>query len=215
MYLKRLELKQKNDPLQLPFKIILNSIYGKTGESVRGRIGNLFNPVVFSFITGYTRAQLYRFTQDHQIERETVAFATDSICTTRQICVNSQEIGSFSLDNHGLDVFYLQNGFYRFNGKWKQRGFGKLGSREIEHLDTIERDGKLLMKCKVFRPKRLRSSILQDLVDNVGKFSEVERELNLNADKKRIWFKELKNVNDRNIIDSVPISLSYFKKDCI
>lgn len=42
-----------------------------------------------------------------------------------------------------MNFFYLQNGFYRFQGKWKQRGLGKLGRNEIEHLDTFERVGKL------------------------------------------------------------------------
>src|SRR3989441_1510673 len=202
LYLKRLELRQKNDPLQLPLKIILNSIYGKTGEITRGRIGSLFNPVIFATITGHARAQLYRFVQDCNLEREVVAFATDSICTTREIKVNSEELGDFSLDNTASDVFYLQNGFYRFNGKWKQRGFGRLRSREIEHLDTIEREGKLLMKLKVLRPKRLRSSILQDSVNEVGKFSEIERELNLNADKKRLWFERIENIDSKTMNDS-------------
>src|SRR2546428_741784 len=210
LYLKRLELKQKDDPLQLPLKIILNSIYGKTGEITRGRIGNLFNPVIFATITGHARAQLYRFVQDHNLEREVVAFATDSICTTREIKVNSQDLGDFSLDNTASDVFYLQNGFYRFNGKWKQRGFGRLGSKEIEHLDTIEREGKLLMKLKILRPKRLRSSILQDAVNDIGKFSEVERELNLNADKKRFWLGEIESIDSRIMNESIPISLNHF-----
>ena len=196
--------------MQLPLKIILNSIYGKTGEITRGRIGNLFNPVIFATITGHARAQLYRFVQDHNLEREVVAFATDSICTTREIKVNSQDLGDFSLDNTASDVFYLQNGFYRFNGKWKQRGFGRLGSKEIEHLDTIEREGKLLMKLKILRPKRLRSSILQDAVNDIGKFSEVERELNLNADKKRFWLGEIESIDSKIINESLPISLNHF-----
>lgn len=121
-------------------------------------------------------------------------------------------MGDFSLDNTANDVFYLQNGFYRFNGKWKQRGFGKLSSKEIEHLDTIERDGKLLMKCRILRPKRLRSSILQDSVDEVGKFSEIERELNLNADKKRVWLNNLSSIEDHEMNVSVPISMNHFMK---
>ncbi len=34
MYQKRLKLKRNDNPLQLPIKIILNSIYGKTGQKV-------------------------------------------------------------------------------------------------------------------------------------------------------------------------------------
>lgn len=141
LYLKRLELKKNNDPMQMPIKIILNSIYGKTGQKIKGRIGNLFNPVLFAFITGYTRAQLYRFIIENQIEREAIAFATDSICVTKKLETNSDRLGGFSLSNHADDVYYLQNGFYRFDGKWKQRGLGKLGTKEIENIETFERKG--------------------------------------------------------------------------
>jgi len=61
LYNKRLELKQQNNPLQLPFKIILNAMYGKTGHRNGKKIGNLFNPIIFATITGKTRAQLNQF----------------------------------------------------------------------------------------------------------------------------------------------------------
>ena len=144
-----MKLKQQDNPLQLPIKIILNSIYGKTGQSVNHKIGNLFNPVIFAFITGFCRAQLYDFVLKHDIEKEIVFFATDSICTTKKLDVNSSKLGDFSFDNEADDVFVLQNGFYRFNDKWKQRGLGKLGTREIEHLDTFEKGGRLYYKFKV------------------------------------------------------------------
>ena len=212
LYQKRLELKQNGSPLQLPLKIILNSIYGKTGQNVNGKIGNLFNPILFAFITGYTRAQLYQFVQEHGIKREIVSFATDSICCTKKLNLNSSKIGEFSLDNEADDVFILQNGFYRFNEKWKQRGLGHLGSKEIEHLETFEKDGRLFYRFKVLRSNRLRSSILQDSISEIGKFKEYVREVNLNADRKRMWFEELRNINDEIMINSMPISLNYFKK---
>jgi hypothetical protein len=215
MYQKRLELKQKKDPLQLPLKVILNSIYGKTSQKVNGRIGNLFNPVIASFITGFTRAQLYQFIIQNNLEKETVAFATDSICITRKLDINSVKLGEFSLDNSANDVFYLQNGFYRFNGRWKQRGLGNLGSKEIEHLETIERKGKLYYKFKVKRSTRLRSSILQDSISNIGMIKEFEREMNLNADRKRLWLGELTSVDSKIMNDSMPVSFNYFSKDVI
>jgi hypothetical protein len=64
-----MKLKEQNNPLQLPIKIILNSIYGKTGQSVNHKIRNLFNPVIFPFITGFCRAQLYNFVRKHDIEK--------------------------------------------------------------------------------------------------------------------------------------------------
>ena len=210
MYNKRLELKKKNDPMQFPIKIILNSIYGKTGQKINHVIGNMFNPVIFSFITGYTRAQLYSFVKKHGIEKDVISFATDSICTTKKLEVNSDKLGEFSFVESANDVFYLQNGFYRFNEKWKQRGLGKLGTREIEHLDTFEKDGRLFYRFKVLRNSRLRQSILQDQISEIGKIKPVVREVNLNADRKRFWLRELTAINHESN-DSMPISLNHFK----
>lgn len=215
LYQKRLELRQNGSPMQLPIKIILNSIYGKTGQKINRIIGNLFNPVIFSFITGFARAQLYRFVVDSKIERDVVAFATDSICTRRKLGINSEKLGEFHFEKSANDVFYLQNGFYRFDGKWKQRGLGKLGSKEIEHIDTFERNGKLLCQLKVKRNTRLRSSILQDNLSEIGKIKSITREINLNADRKRFWLGKIDSIESRIVNESMPISLVHFTKDQI
>ncbi|MCH7561364.1 MAG: DNA polymerase [Thaumarchaeota archaeon] len=215
LYQKRLKLKEENNPLQMPIKIILNSIYGKTGQKVNRIMGNLFNPVMFSYITGYTRAKLYDFVRKNGLEREAVAFATDSICTTKKLNINSKRLGDFSYDGKSDDTFYLQNGFYRFNGKWKQRGLGKLGSREIEHLDTFEKVGKLFYKFKVLRNSRLRSSILSDRIQDIGKIALITREVNLNADRKRLWLGNIESIDQNYYNKSMPISLNFMNKENI
>lgn len=212
MYQKRLELKANNDPLQLPIKIILNSIYGKTGQKVNRVIGNLFNPVIFAYITGFARAQLYRFVIENNLEKQTIAFATDSICTTKKLDVDSSKLGEFSFEDSANDVFYLQNGFYRFNGKWKQRGFGKLKGRDIEHLETFTKRGRLFCKIMILRNKRLRSSILQNQIMEIGKIKPVIKEINLNADRKRLWLQRLESIDSCVMNDSLPLSMNYFKK---
>jgi len=63
----------------------------------------------------------------------------------------------------------------------------------------------------VLRAGQLRSSIIQNNIENIGKFSEVTREINLNADKKRIWLGSLKNINEQMNNHSIPICLNYFK----
>jgi hypothetical protein len=201
--------------LELPLKIILNSIYGKTGQRVRGRIGNLFNPVIFATITGITRAQLYEFVLKNDVERDVVSFATDSICLRKKLDIDSTKLGEFSFDNHAKDVFVLQNGINRFNEKWKQRGLGKLGSRDIEHFDTYQKDGKLYCKFKVKRSGRLRSSILQNTISDIGKIKTIEREVNLDADQKRFWLREIKSVSDHFFCESQPLSFNFFQKDLI
>jgi hypothetical protein len=178
-------------------------------------IGNLFNPVIFATITGKTRAQLYRFVTDNGIEKALVAFVTDSICVTRKIDFNSSRLGDFSLADYADDVYYLQNGIYRFNGKWKQRGFGKLKTEDIEHLDTMERNGRLYYKLKLMRSPRLRSSIIQNKLADIGKIKPITREINLNSDGKRFWLGELRSVEERTCNDSMPISLNHFSMNSI
>jgi len=87
--------------------------------------------------------------------------------------------------------------------------YGNLGNRQIEHLDTIEKDGSLYQVMKVLRVSRLRTAILSDSINEIGKFKTVERLVNLNADRKRMWFEELVDVNDDIMIDSMPISFNY------
>jgi len=119
------------------------------------------------------------------------------------------QTGGFAYENSGNDVYVLQNGIYRFNGKWKKRGIGNLGNKPIEHLDTVEKDGNLYQIMKVLRVNRLRTAVLSDSIRDIGQFKRVERRVNLNADRKRLWFEDLKNVNDGKIINSIPISISF------
>ena len=129
--------------------------------------------------------------------------------------IDSDTLGEFKLEKSADDVYVLQNGIYRFDRMWKKRGIGKLGSRTIEHLDTVEKDGNLYQVMKVLRVNRLRTAILTDSINQIGKFKTVERLVNLNADRKRLWFKELVDVNDGKMIDSMPISLNWMDKQKI
>ena len=37
---------------------------------------------------------------------------------------------------------YLQNGIYRVNGKWKERG---IGGKTMENVEAVEKDGRLFL----------------------------------------------------------------------
>jgi len=68
---------------------------------------------------------------------------------------------------------------------------------------------------KVLRVNRLRTAILSDCIGEIGKFKTVERLVNLNADKKRLWFDEIKNIEDKIMIDSMPISMNHLSKNVV
>jgi DNA polymerase family B len=202
-FYKRLELKEKKDPLEQAIKVVLNSIYGKMAQRINNRMGNLFNPVISAFITGYTRAQLYRFMREHDLERSVVAFATDSIAVTKKIDnLDSKRLGEMKLDKQADDVIFLSNGFYRFNGKWKQRGIGYDNEKKVEisHLDTrIDDYGQLCIMVETTKTTHIKSSILYNRIKSIGKIEQYEKRIGLNSDKKRFWLKELKSLNAQTL----------------
>ncbi|MGY5149068.1 MAG: DNA polymerase [Candidatus Nitrosopumilus sp. bin_68KS] len=210
-YYKRLKLKRENNPLERAIKIILNSIYGKTAQRVNGKMGNLFVPVIASFITGFARAQMYQFMRQYGLENETIAFATDSVACTKKIPnLDSLELGQMKLDKEGDDVYYLSNGFYRFNEKWKNRGIGYDTEKgiEIEHLDTkIGKDGQLYIIVQTLRNTHIKSGIMYNKLDQIGRLEKYEKKIGLNSDRKRFWLSELTSIDDTSYCDSMPIPI--------
>ena len=98
------------------------------------------------------------------------------------------------------------------NGKWKLRGLGKLGKKEVEHVDTKEKDGRLYIEYTVKRTKQLASAIIQGKINEIGKIKIETREVNLNADQKRFWIESLKNVKDKIRNRSYPLNPQQFPK---
>ena len=208
-YYKRLKMKNENNPLQQTIKIVLNSIYGKTAQRTNRVIGNLFNPVIAASITGYTRSQLYRFMKEHDLDKQLVAFATDSVACRKKIeNINSTKLGQMKLDKEADDVIFLSNGFYRFNVEWKKRGIGfdKERKLEIEHLDSrIDENGEFYIKVGSTRTTHIKSGILYNRLKKVGKIEPYEKKIKLNSDKKRFWDSDLRSLKDGSSCDSVPI----------
>jgi len=208
-YNKRLELKEEHNPLEKAIKIVLNSIYGKMAQRTNNVIGNLFNPVIASYITGFTRRQLYEFTKKNKLEKYVVAYATDSVACQKKIKnLDSKMLGEMKLDKQATDVIFLSNGFYKFNDTWKNRGIGYDKDRkiEIEHLETkIRKDGQLYIAVKSTRTTHIKSGILYNRLKKVGKIESYEKKIGLNSDKKRFWDSDLESLNSKKMCDSVPI----------
>jgi len=214
LYQKRLELKRNHDPLQLPIKVILNSIYGKTGEK-SVRMGNLFNPVIFTSITGMIRAKLYDFVISNNLENCAIAFATDSILTKKKLDFNGDTLGEFSFENEASDCYIIQNGYNYMNGQWKNRGITTMNGKKLEHVDTYVKNGKLFLKLQEKRNTRLRMGILCNKISDIGYIKPTIRWIDPNADRKRFWLSSIKSIEDRTMNESMPISLNYFEKNAI
>lgn len=212
-YDKRLKLKNEENPSERAIKIILNSIYGKTAQRVNNQMGNLFNPVISSYITGFTRAQLYKFVKDNGLDNDVVAFATDAIaCRKKIVGLDSKKLGEMKLEKEANDNYFLSNGFYRFDGVWKNRGIGYDTERklEIEHQDTkTDEKGQLYISVKTTKTTHIKSGIAYNKLDKIGVIEEYEKKINLNSDRKRFWHSELESLNDNKFCDSsaIPIDL--------
>jgi len=73
------------------------------------------------------------------------------------------------ISNNYWNFCYSFNNHVYFLHDWKI---------EIEHLDTFEKDGRLYYRFVVNRNSRLRSSILQDRISDIGKIKPITREIN-------------------------------------
>ena len=201
-YEKRQELKRQGDPLELPIKIILNSIYGKTTQTTEMKIGNLFNPIIGSTITGKCRAMLYETIVSNDMEKDVVMMYTDSITTTKKLNLDSKNLGEFSQDFKG-SIYALQSGFYSKNGKFeKSRGIGQLGDETIIHKDTkLDSKGRLVYEFEKTRVGTIKMNIKNKTIEKIGSFSKVKRNLKLNGDRGRHWWGKLTDVRlkERNI----------------
>jgi len=70
----------------------------------------------------------------------------------------------------------------------------KLNGKEIQHLDTFEKNGRLYYRFNILRNNRLRSAILQNRTKDIGKIKPETREFNLNAGRKRFWLERIESI---------------------
>jgi hypothetical protein len=75
--------------------------------------------------------------------------------------------------------------------------------QEIEHINTfVDKDGNLCIMVQTTRTTHIKSGILYNKLKDVGKIEPYSKKINLNSDKKRNWFSELKSLNDKTNCDS-------------
>lgn len=113
MYRDRLERKEAGDSVERAIKLILNSLYGKTAQTVGGKDNKppRWHQLEYAgYITSSCRAKVYRAMT---LAPETVIAAeTDAVFSTKPLPLPySDELGDWELKEYS-SIVYLQNGFY-------------------------------------------------------------------------------------------------------
>jgi len=210
MYETRLE---QTDPLQKTvYKYLINSLYGKFAQS-RPKPRGLFSPICCSYITGYCRAKLLEAIKDNK--EDIVMLATDGIFSKKPLAVDTsgkKVLGHWEAEFH--PKFYLvMAGIYAYNTKEnsilesKSRGFGlttyNVDTGKKDKFDFLEakihyENGEFIFKILTLRPLSIKHSLIQNNVDPslIGRMQTFPKEINLNGDKKRVWFNALNTLED-------------------
>ncbi len=69
-----------------------------------------------------------------------------------------------------------------------------------------------MLRYFVNKNSRLRSSILQNRISEIGKIKPMTREFNLNADRKRFWLGRIESMDDKIMNESMPLCLNHIQK---
>jgi len=227
LYELKEQYKKDNNPLALTVKIILNSIYGKTIEVITAwekkktsedkkevssvlaeirdkykrvyKAGKLFNPAYASFITSFTRNQVY----DEMIKEKSHAIAcfTDCIVTTKDYIKTSKALGGWELEKEGSAII-LGSGVYQFlteNSKsFHMRGF-RINSKKSLYDLLLENEDKDYIPLKQTFALSLGKYLFHsNFADGyyLNEFVNFEKQLNINFDQKRHWFSQFQTCSD-------------------
>jgi len=235
LYERRKEAKQQKDKvLELVLKIIMNSLYGKFAEkqfTVRAslkptanakeieingksfyvrelcRPGLLFCPVLAAYITAQTRVQLLETCRDNL--QHVIAFATDSIITSKPFIEESDKLGAWKLECEG-EALVLMSGVYTIRNeeqtKTRFRGF-PLECDFFKLLEQHRTSDKIAFEFeKSVKLGEIIAFHNQYSVDDLNMFRVIEKELSCFGDEKRDWLNQPCSFGEllENEYDSVP-----------
>jgi hypothetical protein len=243
LYNKRKEAKKAGDKvLELVLKIIMNSLYGKFAEKqfvVRASLNNqpgskeiqiggnkyyvreinkpglLFCPVLASYITAQTRAQLIKTCKGHF--EHVIAFATDSILASKSFIEESSDLGKWKLETEG-EALILMSGVYTIRNdkeiKSRFRGF-PLSIDFFELLEKNRESDKISFEFeKALKLGEVISFHNKYSIEDLNIFRIVEKELSCYSDDKRDWLNQPKNFGEllNEQFDSAPKTVNLDSK---
>ena len=201
-------------PNPLPYKIVMNSLYGKLGASTEKftrfpheqtldvywhpqqkcwytKCEDIMNSnfVFASEITARTRLRMYDVASRHS--DTVIALATDSVLSTAPLPLPlSSALGDWKLDILE-DVVLIGSGvyFYRKDGELcgKYRGFPFQQGRVQQILDAIGKARSSRVSFRTLKRYSIQECLRLDAMEMANAILDVTRKLDLNFDQKRIW----------------------------
>jgi hypothetical protein len=222
---------EKDNDVKYAIKIFLNAFYGKTIQKSGdlNLTGKVFNPIWATDITSETRLKLFSLMLQNPVS--IIGTSTDSVHSIMPLSIPSKSaLGDFALDFEGEGVYIMSDVYYLWNDKSKKdkskiRGFSLAKTKDM--ADESESDKKNLSLRKILssmnkdtiykyetnRPYHLGECLLHTksrTINDLNIFAKVEKSININGDKKRIWKSEFKNGKDclKRNIQSMPLLVS-------
>lgn len=109
----------------------------------------------------------------------------------------------------------LQNGFYRVGDKFRNRGLAKIGKDQYQRLNPLWIKTARSNTLEQNKVGTLRENLNRGTFENIGKFTKITRDFNINADRGRFWIGKLTDVRKNETNYSVPFSFPEFDPDRI
>lgn len=196
--------KELDQDIKYAVKIILNSLYGKTIQINDNNLpGKLFNPIYASTITSNARMNLLELAC--QKPDAIIMFSTDGVHSTEPLKVpNNPKMGEFAKDFSGQGVYLMSDVYNLWNDtktKNKLRGFSLASEKDITSGEILLKDILANMNTPEYhyttkRPYHLGECLLhikKRTIEDLNVFGDVEKSININGDRKRIWDKNFIN----------------------
>ena len=225
LYEKRLEAKKDHDPIQLTYKIILNSIYGvtintiskneisevetndfrinKNGEIVfykeTFKATNMYNPLFGAYITAQTRIKL--FTDFYKRLDKLISVNTDGVYLTSKNNVKvSKKLGDYSLDKINKIMVLGSGRYFSFNKDGevnnKESKFRSIPKSPSEIYNMMLNNHTDHLSISRDKPIKLKESVkIKAYRDRLNEFRNVTKNVFFKIDR-RVWYDQFETIDD-------------------
>ena len=188
-------------------KLCNNSFYGKMCQVIEDYNGDLvagigWNPLYSSVITANVRIKVSRIQEE--LGDSCLAVHTDAVMTTKPIPEKyvGTKLGDFQLKREGAGVI-IMCGMYQHGDKSAYRGFRMpAGFSWYDKLGSMGASSKTRLTFR--EVKSWVKAVAQNKPEDINRFIDEVKELDLNAENKRLW---LGRTNARRLLTELEHSL--------